>query len=77
MKPDDYFRFHNRISNRFGVTFLEDKVEEDILMTSCQKRKSVFRNQIGLVIIKQNTAWTKLLKKTNELQDWNNRNKSI
>ena len=77
MKPDDYFRFHNRISTRFGVTFLEDKVEEDILMTSCQKTKSVCKNQIGLVIKNQNTAWTKLLKKTKELQDWNNRNKSI
>ena len=77
MKLDDYFRFHNRISTRFGVTFLEDKVEEDILMTSCQKTKSVCKNQIGLVIKNQNIAWTKLLKKTNELQDWNNRNKSI
>ena len=56
MKPDEYFRFHNRISNRFGVTFLEDKVEEDILMTSCQKTKSVCKNQIGLVIKNQNTA---------------------
>ena len=26
MKPDEYFRFHNHMSTRFVVTFLEDKV---------------------------------------------------